>query len=101
MQTAAFKMHCKGNAFYTTANHVMDLSGNKCNMGRVQKVIFLCFNWRIFIHFACFCFSMSITIMSDGSTKHKNYCKFGLNLRDQVYTEKRYKTGNKNIKVSE
>ena len=36
-------------------------------------------DWRISIHFACFCFWMTVTIMIDGSVKHNR--KFGLNFR--------------------
>ena len=46
---------------------------------RGQKVTLLFRDWRISIHFACFCFWMTVTIMIDGSVKRNR--KFGLNFR--------------------
>ena len=42
---------------------------------RGQKVTLLVRDWRISIHFACFCFWISVTIMIDGSVKRNR--KFG------------------------
>ena len=44
---------------------------------RGQQVTLLVRDWQISIHFACFCFWMTVTIMIDGSVKRNH--KFGLN----------------------
>ena len=47
-------------------------------------------DWRISIHFACFCFWMTVTIMIDGTIKR--YRKFGFELQSPRVIEKRYKS---------
>ena len=46
-------------------------------------------DWRISIHFASFCFWMTVTTMIDGSVKHNN-CKFGFKLQSSHVIEKHY-----------
>ena len=67
------------NSFYTVVNHVADLSGNKCNISARSTGHAPVRNWQILIHFACFCFWMTVTITIEGSVKCNR--KFGLNFR--------------------
>ena len=70
------------HSFYAAVNHVADLSGNKYD---ISQVTLLVRDWRISIHFACFCFWMTVTIMIDGSVKRK----FGFKLQNSHVIEKR------------
>ena len=58
---------------------------------RGRQVMLLVRDWRISIHFACFCFWITVMIMNDGSVKCNNYCKFGFKLRSLHVIEKCYK----------
>ena len=79
------------NLFYIAVNHVMDLSGNKCDILEIPKAHtpgpFIIGGFQI--HFACFCFWMTITIMIDSSIKHNH--KFGFILQSSHVIEKRSK----------
>ena len=44
-------------------------------------------DWRISIHFACFCFWMTVTIIIDGSLKRNR--KFGFKLQSSHVIENR------------
>ena len=56
------------NACYTAVNHTAYLSEEtSVLLHRVPKVMFLSCDWWISIHFVCFCFKMTISIMIDGS----------------------------------
>ena len=46
---------------------------------RGQQVTLVVHDWRILIHFASFCFWMTIAIMIDGRVKRN--CKFGFKLQ--------------------
>ena len=52
-----------------------------------QVTLLVC-DWRISIHFACFCFWMTVTTMIDGSVKRNR--KFGFELQSSHVIEKRY-----------
>ena len=56
---------------------------------RGQQVTLLVRDWRIAIHFTCFYFWMTVTIMIDGSVKSNR--KFGFKLQSSHVIEKRYK----------
>ena len=56
---------------------------------RGRQVTLLVPDWQISIHFACFCFWMTVTIMIDGSVKRNR--KFGFKLWSSHVIEKRYK----------
>ena len=56
---------------------------------RGKQVTLLVHDWWISIHFACFCFWMTVTIMIDGSIK-SNY-KFDFKLQSSHVIEKCYK----------
>ena len=56
---------------------------------RGQQVTLLVRDWRISIHFACFYFWMTVTIMIDGSVKRNR--KFGFKLQSSHVIEKHYK----------
>ena len=55
---------------------------------RAQKATFLSCDWRILIHFVCFCFWMSVTIIIDGSIKHNR--NFAFELQSLHAIEKSY-----------
>ena len=55
---------------------------------RGQQVTLLVHDWQISIHFACFCFWMTVTIMIDGSVKRNR--KSGFKLQSSHVIEKRY-----------
>ena len=55
---------------------------------RSQRVTLLVRDWRISIHFAYFCFWMTVKIMIDGSVKRNR--KFGFKLQSSHVIEKRY-----------
>ena len=54
---------------------------------RGQQVMLLVRDWRISIHFACFCFWMTVTIMIDVSVKRNR--KFGFKRQSLHVIEKR------------
>ena len=56
---------------------------------RCQKTMVLVHDWQILIHFACFCFWMSFTIMIDDSVKYNR--KFGFILQSLHVIEKQYR----------
>ena len=56
---------------------------------RGQQVTLLVSDWRILIHFACFYFWMTVTIMIDGSVKRNR--KFGFKLQSSHVIEKCFK----------
>ena len=55
---------------------------------RVQKVMFLGCDWWISIHSDCFCFMMTVTIMTDDSIKLN--CMLGFELQSSHVIERRY-----------
>ena len=54
-------------------------------------------DWRISIHFACFCFWMTVTIMIDGSVKRNR--KFGFKLQSSHVIEKRFNIVGRTIEL--
>ena len=54
---------------------------------RCQNVTLLVHDWWISIHFLCFCFWMSVTIMIHGSVKRN--CKFGFILQSTLHVNEK------------
>ena len=61
---------------------------------RGRQVTLLVRDWRISIHFTCFCFWMTVTIMIDGSAKCNT--KFGFKSQSSHVIEKRYNINSNN-----
>ena len=74
------------NSFYAAVNHVVDLSGNKCNISARSTGHALVRDWQISIHFACFCFWKTVTIMIEGSVKRNR--KFDIKFQSLHVIEK-------------